>query len=614
MKGKFKSIVVFLLVSILIGSMVGCNPTSEPTGMELELNENQQESIQMLSSTDALGREVTPQKGEREKLVGLFYLLWCGQEVNSQLEIYDTSKMDLTPGSDFWDYNASVDNPILQFHYWGEPLYGYYDSQDPFVMRRHVELLTMAGIDFLAFDSTNLYTYDPVWKQLLQILQEYYDQGWDVPKIVFYTHSESKNRVKYFYNVLYRKNYCPDTWLRIDGKPVIIADESEFNTDNSLDKTIKEFFTFKNYQWPNENPRPNSWPWMDFQRPQHNYDGAMNVSVSQAVSGPFSDSVQYPERYNKSWGRGYTTENGNDKNKILEGANFQEQWDHAIETDPELVFITSWNEWIAVKFGDDFPPINNAEEGLARRVFMWDCVNLEFSRDIEMMKGGYGDNYYLQMMANIRKYKGIERTRTDGEGTQKSIDINGKIADEWSDVMTSYRDFAGDTVIRDFKNAAKNSDPHFYTDNSARNDIVETRVAEDEQNLYFLVTCNDAITKHEEGDQTWMTLYLGIEEQQGPAFDSYQYIVNRNPNGENVTSLERSVGGYSYETIGEVGYVQSGNHIVFSVPKNLLGINGEYTLRLKVTDHITHPDDIMDYYVSGDSAPIGRLSYTYYGG
>ena len=31
----------------------------------------------------------------------------------------------------------------------------------------------------------------------------------------------------------------------------------------------------------------------------------------------------------------------------------------------------------------------------------------------------------------------------------------------------------------------------------------------------------------------------------------------------------------------------------------------------KVADHVTHPDDIMDYYVSGDVAPLGRLGYGY---
>ena len=53
----------------------------------------------------------------------------------------------------------------------------------------------------------------------------------------------------------------------------------------------------------------------------------------------------------------------------------------------------------------------------------------------------------------------------------------------------------------------------------------------------------------------------------------------------------------------------NGKYLQIAIPKTLLGLNDSFTLKVKVTDHITHPEDIMDYYVSGDSAPIGRLSY-----
>ena len=49
-----------------------------------------------------------------------------------------------------------------------------------------------------------------------------------------------------------------------------------------------------------------------------------------------------------------------------------------------------------------------------------------------------------------------------------------------------------------------------------------------------------------------------------------------------------------------------------AVPMTALGItDGEPTFSFKVSDNVTKYDDIMDYYVSGDSAPIGRLSYRY---
>ena len=49
------------------------------------------------------------------------------------------------------------------------------------------------------------------------------------------------------------------------------------------------------------------------------------------------------------YGRGYskeTPESGVVKH-ILEGRNFEEQWSYALEVDPEMVFVTGWNEWIA---------------------------------------------------------------------------------------------------------------------------------------------------------------------------------------------------------------------------------------------------------------------------
>ena len=61
---------------------------------------------------------------------------------------------------------------------------------------------------------------------------------------------------------------------------------------------------------------------------------------------------------------------------------------------------------------------NGSPAGLVRQhaahgtgpVTFVDEFDAEFSRDIEPMKGGHGDNYYYQMIANIRRYKGA-RTR-----------------------------------------------------------------------------------------------------------------------------------------------------------------------------------------------------------
>ena len=99
---------------------------------------------------------------KKSKYVGIFYFLWLGNDIGG---IYDISKMletydpyDLTnplwalPGAA--NYNSKI-SPKNGFHYFEEPLYGYYRSTDKWVIRRHLELLTLAGIDFLYLDFTN---------------------------------------------------------------------------------------------------------------------------------------------------------------------------------------------------------------------------------------------------------------------------------------------------------------------------------------------------------------------------------------------------------------------------------------------------------------------------
>lgn len=87
----------------------------------------------------------------------------------------------------------------------------------------------------------------------------------------------------------------------------------------------------------------------------------MSVSVSQHPGWPFSDSVQYKDVSDGTAARTITPTGDaairpkakTTPSKIDEGANFQEQWNNALEESPSTVFVTGWNEWIAVKFFED---------------------------------------------------------------------------------------------------------------------------------------------------------------------------------------------------------------------------------------------------------------------
>ncbi|MFQ7078240.1 MAG: hypothetical protein ACLRSW_10065 [Christensenellaceae bacterium] len=47
------------------------------------------------------------------------------------------------------------------------------------------------------------------------------------------------------------------------------------------------------------------------------------------------------------------------------------------------------------------------------------------------------------------------------------------------------------------------------------------------------------------------------------------------------------------------------------IPRAAVGAAADgFTLRFKVSDHVVEYKDILNYYVQGDAAPIGRFNYT----
>ena len=95
------------------------------------------------------------------------------------------------------------------------------------------------------------------------------------------------------------------------------------------------------------------------------------------------------------------------------------------------------------------------------------------------MKGGYTDNYYMQMAQNIRRYKGV---RPIPELNGLHPDQNRRRFRDWSEVDVEYRDTVGDTVHRDYDGYGG----LHYKNDSGRNDIVTCKVAVDDDQRLFL--------------------------------------------------------------------------------------------------------------------------------
>ena len=165
-----------------------------------------------LCGEDALGRQIKRINGlkkDKTRYVGMFYSLWLGgHKGGTQQAVYDITELEKTPEgvealNDLSTDPGNPNSPVGQFHFWGQPLYGYYDMSDPFVVTRHIELFINAGLDYLCIDATNSVLYYDATFNLLNLLMKFQKQGYNVPKVMFYTNSHSGPTVKLIYNKFY---------------------------------------------------------------------------------------------------------------------------------------------------------------------------------------------------------------------------------------------------------------------------------------------------------------------------------------------------------------------------------------------------------------------------
>ena len=137
---------------------------------------------------------------------------------------------------------------------------------------------------------------------------------------------------------------------------------------------------------------------------------------------------------------------------------------------------------------------------------------------------------------------------------------------------------------------------------------MNVRALYDAENLYFLITCAKDVTAYEDGDKTWMNVLLSTG---GSGWNGFDYVINRTV-AEGTAAVERL--GADGEADGEVGTAQlqrKGRYLVVSVPRKAVGLDkNKFSFSFKVADHVVGYTDIMNYYIQGDCAPIGRFGYT----
>ncbi len=568
------------------------------------------------AGTDDLGRalpsalDVGVYGDNGEHYVGLFYFLWMG--LHGDWGVYDLQDILDTYGKEgAKDLSHYGGQGVM--HWFSEPLYGYYYANDIWVMRKHMEQLSNANIDFLYIDLTNGIdaNYISNLKQLMSVSAELRRQGYDAPQIVAYTNTAAEGVVQALYDFIYAQNWCPESWFRINGKPVIVAPPSA---------NINDFFTIKQNQWPNDpNYKTDGWPWMDFEWPQRIFTAstsvtgdasAINVSIAQHSGNTIFSSSSIYNYAGANGNRGRSFDGTKTPAEALAafnenpdltkyGLNFQAQWDRAIAANVPYVLVTGWNEWVAQLQ----PKANTGYD-----VGFVDTASEEFSRDAEMLRGGYFDNYYMQLIANVAKLKGAAPVVV--QDARHPINVTGDFS-QWDSVVVDYNDPAGDMLNRHgqaFGNTYQN-------DTTGRNDIVSAKVTADTQYLYFFVETAGNISMYNT-DASWMQLFVNTDRDAVNGWYGYDFIINYNAKDQNTTTVARcdSVdGSFGFTEIGDVRYRVEGTRMMIAVPQSMLGIDGykEIYLEFKWADADVQIDEMEDFYCYGDAAPGGRLNHVY---
>ncbi len=604
----------------------------------------------------------TVKTGQR-RVVGIFYITWHSDghhsmfpspypaDVTRILEQDPSARLDGT-------------HPLWTTHsyHWAEPEAGYFLSRDPWVIRRDVSMLADAGVDVLVMDVTNGVLYWDEWDTVFSVMQQMKAEGNRVPQFCFWAFNGPViTVVQQIYDRIYKPGRYKDLWFHWDGKPLLLYNSTPFTdatgrqhqnpnphydpaaaTDPShprygdpdiasefyqdYTREVKEFFTLRTMWWGYY-----EWAGKRFVGTEGNWSFGYDLShepvrrmdpkdlVSPWKGKPEQAAVTPAQHASSMVGKCWTREWGQPElderdlpvrtfvpwlgRKVDRpegyGIYFQQRWDEALAVDPQFLYINDWNEWTAGKYS---PPEGTTFPFMRRQsnFYFVDQYNSEFNRTIQPMKGGYTDNYYMQMAANIRRYKGV-RPIPQLSGYQR-MRVDGRFRD-WDAVEVEYRDTIGDTAHRDYPGYGG----LHYTDDSGRNDIVTCKVAVDRRNVYFYAETRERLTPHT--DPHWMLLLIDADRDPSTGWYGYDFLMNKSIPDERTTTVMRWDGGEWVEA-ARAPMRYSGRRLELAVPRELLGLTKEsFSFDFKWADNPSDLKDPISLCTHGDTAPNRRFNY-----
>ena len=547
------------------------------------------------TATDALGR-VLPTSAEaglpkEGKYVGLFYSLWT---VDTGAAIDNSKALAQNPLNP--DYGSR-----WNFCFWSEPETGYHRADDVWQIKRDMYYFAMAGVDFLYFDMTNGYLYEEAMEVFLDTCLELRAQGIMTPYVVpwcFGTAIPGNGDTGKFYEMFMTQEKYKDMWFYWEGKPLALIkplDDGSFpilDDENYADK-----LTFRK-AWVSSGKYVKHY-WEDNRVVNFGYGYGWDDDRKKAecIGIGCAGFANFGAGRSGALSAEHLLDQFYETPTMGEGLVFQDSFEQVMEKNPEceVLLISRWNEWIAQNF--THPDDKGTDTGFV------DQFNAEFGRDIEPMKGGYTDNYFYQMCAIIRRFKGV--LPADGNTGKQTVDVSGDF-DQWQEILPLFTDFQGDTSHRDHSDT---TGMRRYVNTTGRNDIVESRLTADGGMVYAYAKTDAPITDYE-GSSNWMLLFIDADNNKSTGWEGYDFLINYAVLSDTTTTLCAYKDGV-WQEVGVVNYQAKENQLMVAIPRSLLGLTGDsFTLNFHWMDNVTDIYSLEDWFTTGDSAPERRNNYT----
>ncbi len=551
------------------------------------------------SAIDALGRPLPtsaeaglPKEG---KYVGLFYFIWAseGGTVNTNRNV--TNILACNP--DDPDFAG-----IGTFHWWAMPETGYRRSSDEWIIKRDMYYFSMAGVDFIYLDFTNGYLYENGLTTLLDTCLEMRAEGQMTPYIVPWTIGSRNTTIGQrgdigdLYEQYYKNEKYDDLWFRWEGKPLAIIRHDENDLFPVLeDPEMTDYFSFRigwsDKQWPGKPQGYGKWDDNHVVNYGYAYGWWESRRAAECVAIGTAGFANYGSGRSGELSADTFVDKFGCTDTMGEGLVLEAAFREVMERNPEtqVLLLSRWNESGAQYYNvNDFGFV--------------DQFSPEFSRDMEPVKGLFGDNYFYQMCSIIRRFKGV--LPADGNTGSVTIDIAGDFS-AWQSVKPVFTDFAGDTSVRDDYDTTGTI---HYVNKTGRNDIVESRLTADGGSLYVYAKTAEAITKPE-GVSNWMLLLLDTDNSKATGFEGYDILINDRVIDETTTTLSVWRDGL-WQEVASLSYKVSDSELMVAIPRALIGLDGEdVTVNLHWLDNVSDLYDLDAWFTTGDSAPERRNNY-----